>query len=288
MARAFLFCELRGLAGWGAFGGGGWDGLLCLGGLGHGEVAFHEGAGLGGIAGGDGAGEVAVELDGLTEIAGLVDGLAAFVVEGGDDGFHHGGKDGIAGGLGDDAVETEIVEEEGDGIVDGGGHLNDFGGEGDEVLFAAAFGGESGELAFDDAASLEHLPGLKVVEGAEEREGGLAQFGRAVGDKGADAVANIENAHGDEIADAGAEAGAADAELAREFALGRDAAAGLQRSGLDQGTDVMNDAHGHVGVGIGGFVARSGGNPGWRRREGGGLPARFAMDGSSHERCPQE
>ncbi len=113
------------------------------------------------------------------------------------------------------------------GFVDGGVHFGDLFGEGGEVLLAAALGGQGGELALEDAAGFEHLPGLETVQRTEQTEGGFAEFRRAVGDEGADAVADVHNAHGREIADACAEAGAADAQLAGKLALRRNAIAGL-------------------------------------------------------------
>ena len=126
----------RGLAGSAGFGL-----FHALGGLGHAEVVLHEAAGFDGISGADGAVEFTMDLGGFTEIAGVFDGFAAVVVEGGGDGFHEGGEDGIAGGLGDDAVKTDVVDEVFGGVVEGGEHLGDLFGEGGVVLLGAAVGG---------------------------------------------------------------------------------------------------------------------------------------------------
>ena len=108
----------------------------------------------------------------------------------------------------------------------------------------AAFGGQGGELALKNEARLEHLPGLKTVQRAHQAERGLAKLGRAVGDEGADAVADLHHTHGSEIADAGAQAGAADLERPGELALRRNFVARLQGPVLDEGTDVVNHPHG--------------------------------------------
>ena len=63
-------------------------------------------------------------------------------------------------------------------------------------------------------------------------------------------MADIHDAHGGEVADAGAEAGAADAQLAGELALRGNAVSGLQFAGFDQAADVVDHPHGHVGVGF--------------------------------------
>ena len=146
-------------------------------GLSAGEVALHDGAGFGGVAGADSAENFAVQVGGFLEVTGALGGFAPLVVEGGGDGLHEGGEDGIAGGLGDDAVEADVVDEVLDGFVDGGIHFGDLFGECGEVLLASAFGGEGGELAFEDAASFKHLPGLEAVQCAEEAERDLPSSG---------------------------------------------------------------------------------------------------------------
>ena len=105
-----------------------------------------------------------------------------------------------------------------------------------------------GDVGFDDQAGLEHLPGEEAVEGAEDGERAGVERGRAAGDEGSGAVAALEDAHGGEEADAGAEAGAADLELAGELALGREAVAGVDFAGADEGANVLDDLHGELAV----------------------------------------
>ena len=116
------------------------------------------------------------------------------------------------------------------------------------MFFLATLGGQCGEMALKNDASLKHLPGLKTVQRAHQAERCLAKLGRAVGDKGSNAMADLHHAHGREVSDAGAQAGAADFERAGELALRRNFVAGLQRSILDEGTDVVNHMHRAMGI----------------------------------------
>ncbi len=68
------------------------------------------------------------------------------------------------------------------------------------------------------------------------------------GDEGSGAVAALEDAHGGEETDAGAKTGAADLELAGEFALGRKAVARVDLPAADEGADVLDDLHGELAV----------------------------------------
>ena len=222
--------------------------LRCLGHAGLVEVLLHGAAGLGGVVGADGAVDLAVHLGGLLEVLGVLDGQAAVVVEVGGDGLHEGAEDGVAGGAGDGAVEADVVDEVLLGVVEGGVHLGDLFGELGDVLVGGALGGEGGDVGLEDEAGLEHLPGEEAVEGSEDGEGAGVERGRAAGDEGSGAVAALEDAHGGEEADAGAEAGAADLELAGEFALGREAVAGVDLAAGDEGADVLDDLHGELAV----------------------------------------
>ena len=174
--------------------------------------------------------------------------MAAVVVEVGGDGLHEGGEDGVAGGAGDGAVEADVVDEVLLRVGEGGVHLGDLFGEFGDVLVGGALGGEGGDVGLEDEAGLEHLPGEEAVEGSEDGEGAGVERGRAAGDEGSGAVAALEDAHGGEEADAGAEAGAADLELAGEFALGREAVAGADLAAGDEGADVLDDLHGELAV----------------------------------------
>jgi hypothetical protein len=217
--------------------------LHSLGDLRHAQVLLHEVVRFFRVTGTDGAVNLAVHFSGFTHVGGAFDCLAASVVERGGDGFNNRGKNGIARGLRDDAVKHQIVDEIFGRAAHGGEHVGNFFSEGGELLLLAALGGQSGEMAFKDDTCLKHLPGLKAVQRADEREGCGSELRRAVGDKSADTVANLHDAHGGHITDAGAQAGATDFEGPSKLALGRYLVAGQQSSALDEGADVVNHLH---------------------------------------------
>ena len=226
-------------------------GVLGFGGLGHAgevEVLLHGELGLRRVVRADGAVDLAVHLGGLLEVLGVLDGEAAVVVEVGGDGLHQRGEDGVAGGAGDGAVEAHVVDEVLVRVAERGVHLGDLFGEFGDVLVGGALGGERGDGGFDDEAGLEHLPGQEAVQRAEDGERTGVERGRAGGDEGAGAVAALEHAHGGEEADAGAQGGAADLEFAGEFALGREAVAGVELAAGDEGAHVVDDLQGELAV----------------------------------------
>ena len=240
----FLRLALFGTAGGVLLGLGGIFGVL--GDLRHLQVVLHGFAGGGCVLGADGAIDFAMHFGGVLKVVGVFDGLAAAVVERSGDGFHECGQDGIAGGLGDGAMEADVVDEIFRGVVDGGVELGYLLGQRGEVLALAALGGQRGEVAFEQHARFEHVPGLKAVQGADEPHRRLTEIGRSIGDKGSDAMANLHDTHGGKVADAGAERGAADLEAARELALGRDFVARLQFSALDHLTNVVDHLRGEI------------------------------------------
>jgi len=61
-------------------------------------------------------------------------------------------------------------------------------------------------------------------------------------------VAALEDSHGGEEADAGAQAGAADLEFAGELTLGWKAVAWFDLTGGNEGADVLYDLHGELAV----------------------------------------
>src|SRR5206468_12930538 len=131
---------------------------------------------------------------------------------------------------------------------EGGVHLGHFFGEFGDVLVGGALGGEGGDGGLEDEAGFKHLPGEEAVEGTEDGEGAGVEGGGAGGDEGSGAVAAFEHTHGGEEADSGAEAGAADLELAGEFALGREAVAWFHITGGDERAYVLDDLHGELAV----------------------------------------
>ena len=142
------------------------------------------------------------------------------------------------------------------GIGERGIHLGDLFGELGDVLVGGALGGEGCDRGLDDQARFEHLPGQEAVQRAEYGERTGVERGRSAGDEGAGAVAALEHAHGGEEADAGAQRGAADLELAGEFALGWETIAGMEGPAGDEGAHVVDDLHGELTVAVAGLVRR--------------------------------
>ena len=140
-------------------------------------------------------------------------------------------------------MKEQIVDEVLGGTVHGGEHVGDFIGERGELLLLAALGGQGGQMALKDDAGFKHLPGLKAMQGADKTERGGSELRRTVGDEGANAVADLHDAHGCHVPDAGAEAGAADFEGTGKLAFRRNFVARLEGSALNQGADVVNHLH---------------------------------------------
>lgn len=61
-------------------------------------------------------------------------------------------------------------------------------------------------------------------------------------------MATLEDSHRGEEANAGAEAGAADLELAGELALGRKTVARADLTAADEGANMLDDLHGELAV----------------------------------------
>jgi len=64
-------------------------------------------------------------------------------------------------------------------------------------------------------------------------------------------VAALENTHGGEKADAGAEAGAADLELAGQLTLRGETVAGMNLTAADERANVLDDLHGELAMASG-------------------------------------
>jgi hypothetical protein len=74
---------------------------------------------------------------------------------------------------------------------------------------------------------------------------------RTGGDEGPSAVAAFEDTHGGEEADAGAETGAADLELAGQLTLRGETVAGMNLTAADEGANVFDDLHGELAMASG-------------------------------------
>jgi hypothetical protein len=228
--------------------GGGGFGFGGLGDAGEVEVLLHGEAGLGRVMRANGAVDLAVHLGRFLEINRINNGLAAVFVEIRCDCLHKCAKDRVSGRPRDGAVEADIVDEVLVRVGKGGVHLGDLFRQFGNVLVGGAFGGEGGHVGFEDKSGLEHLPGKKAVEGAEDGERAGIERGRARGDEGAGTMTAFEDAHGREKADACAKAGAADLEFPGKFALGREPVAGVDLTAADEGANVLDDLHCELAV----------------------------------------
>src|SRR5579863_7580797 len=115
------------------------------------------------------------------------------------------------------------------------------------MLIFASFSCQRGNATFKNGPGLEHLPGLESMQGAHHTQTCFAEFRGPVGDKCANAMANLHHAHGREISYSGAQTGATDFKLPCEFALGRNFVSGLQSSVFNERADVVNHLHRSVG-----------------------------------------
>ena len=83
---------------------------------------------------------------------------------------------------------------------------------------------------------------------AHQAEGRLAEFGRAVGDKGSHPVPHLHHTHRRQVPYPGTEARATDIQGARKLALRGDLVARLQSATLYKGADVVHHLHGPMRV----------------------------------------
>lgn len=111
------------------------------------------------------------------------------------------------------------------------------------VSFFAALRGQSRQVALEDDAGLEHLPGLKSMQSAYEAEGGLADIGGTISNKGSYAVADLHDPHRGQVADACPKARPADFEGERKLALRRNLVAWLQSAVFNESANVVHHLH---------------------------------------------
>ena len=77
---------------------------------------------------------------------------------------------GFLRGAGDRPVKADIVHEIFLRVVERGIHLGDLLGQLGAVLLGGTFGGECGDVGFEDQARLEHLGWLEAVERTQNVE----------------------------------------------------------------------------------------------------------------------
>ncbi len=213
-------------------------------------MPLHHRARRPGISRADRAINLPMQIRRLLQIPRALRRLAPFVVESRRDGLHQRGENRIPRRLRDDAMKAHVMDQILDGVADRRVHLRDLLRHGREVLLAPALRRQRRQLAFEDAAGLEHLPRLKSMERAQQTQRRLAQLWRPVRHKRAHAMAHIHHAHRRQVSDAGPQAGAADAQPPRKLPLRRNSVARLQVSGFNHGSDVVDHPHRHVCVGF--------------------------------------
>jgi len=91
------------------------------------------------------------------------------------------------------------------------------------------------------------------MERTEQANGGLSEFRWAVGNKRTYAVADLHHADGGEVANARAQAGAADVERFGKFAFRRDFVSRLQSAVFNLGPDVVDHLLGKLRIDCLGF-----------------------------------
>ena len=191
----------------------------------------------------------AVHLGRLAQVADGADvGLALFV-EHRRDHLDQRGQDRVVRGVGDGAVERDVVDEEGERLVERGEHPGHLLGDGREVLAGGALGGEAHGADLQHAARLEHLFLGEPVQRRHEAERPGRQRRRPVGDERAGAVARLHDAHRRQRLQPGPDRRTADADLDGELALGRQAIPGPELALLDERPDVRDDVLGRDAVG---------------------------------------
>ena len=162
------------------------------------------------------------------QVAAAIRGLAALLVEQRRNHFDDGGEDGIAGGGADRGVEADVLDEERLRLLARGEHPADRVGDRRQLLGGATLGRHPGDADLQRSPRLEHLGPREPVQGRQQAQGFAVQDRRAVGDEGAGAVADDDQALGRQGLQAGADAGAADADLADQLTLGRQALSGTE------------------------------------------------------------
>ena len=153
-------------------------------------------------------------------------------------------------------MEAQVVVEERVGIVQGRVHARDLVGERGDLLGRGPLRRERGRPRLQDPADLPQPSEVEPVHRGDQAQRLADERGRSVGDEGARALARLDDPHRGEGAESGADAGAADAHLSSQLALGGEAVARPQRPALDQAAHVRDDLL--RGDGVAGFGALGG------------------------------
>src|SRR5258707_5630056 len=102
------------------------------------------------------------------------------------------------------------------------------------MLVSGAFSSQRSDVGLKHKTSLEHLPGKETVQCSQHRKRAGIKRGRPRGDEGSGAMPAFENAHCGQEANASAEAGPADLELAGQLTVSTEPVAGVELSAADQ------------------------------------------------------
>jgi len=146
-------------------------------------------------------------------------------------------------------MEGDVVDEEGERLVERGEHPRHLLGDGREVLAGGPLGGQAHGTDLQHAARLEHLFLGEAVQRRHEAERAGRQRRRPVGDEGAGAVPRLHHAHRRQRLQPGPHRGTAHADLDGQLALRRQPVARPQLAPLDEGPDVRDDVLGRDPVG---------------------------------------
>ena len=160
--------------------------------------------------------------------------------EGADDRRH----DRVAGPRGHRAVEAQVVAEEGLGLLERREQPRDLVRHRGPLLAGRARGRQGGRADLEQPPRLVHLVEREAVQRRQELERRPPEPGRAPYDERPGASARGDDAHRLQGSQAGAQRGAADAQLERKLSLGRQAVPGAEPAGLDLAPHVLD----HLGA----------------------------------------
>ena len=137
--------------------------------------------------------------------------------------------------VGDGAMELDVVQQERLGVVEHREHARHLVRDRGQVGVGRAVGGETGDADLERPPRFEHLAAGEPMERREKTERLAVEHRRAVGDEGAGAMSNHDDALGRERLQPGADAGAADADGADQLAFGRQSLAALECAASQSG-----------------------------------------------------
>jgi hypothetical protein len=232
--------------------GGGRNGPFGLGRLRNAseiEVLFHGDAGLRRIMRANRTVDLTVHLRRLLEIQSIDNSFAAVFVKIGGYGLHKCAKDWVSRRPGNRPMKPNVMNEVLVRIGERGIHLRNLFRKFSDMFICSAFRRKSSHIGLKHQARLKHLPRKESMESAKDRKGAGIERRRTRGHERPCAMAAFEDAHRRKKTDAGAEARAADFELAGKLALGRETVSRFDLAAADESADMLDDLHGEVTMG---------------------------------------